>query len=354
MPGSPPRVRGDRFRGSCQLIDVLTTAASVAEERAGPVSSWHMAADDRNTQSAEAGGHGGGHPRVGFVGVLGQTNVGKSTFLNAVLGEKLLITSPKPQTTRNRIRCVLTTDTSQIVFLDTPGLHRPANRLGRHILREAYRSLRGLNVLLYMVEPWGGVHEVDREALERIEEFDGPIILLVNKTDIAKRNALEETLLAYEATGRFAELIPISAVQGDGLLDTIETIGRYLPEGEPLFSADVKFDSGEEFLISELIREKAIRLTYRELPYSIAVRVKWFRERDDGLIEIKSELIVERESQKGILVGKGGRMIREIGTRARRDIERLLGARVFLELIVKVVPNWTQSEVGIRQLTDSQ
>jgi len=313
-----------------------------------------MVADDRDTQSAAADSTGSGNLRVGFVGVLGQTNVGKSTFLNAVLGEKLLITSSKPQTTRNRIRCVLTTETSQIVFLDTPGLHRPANRLGRHILREAYRSLRGLNVLLYMVEPWGGIHELDREALERMKEFDGPILLLVNKIDTAKRNALEETLLAYAATGNFDELIPISAVRGDGLQDTILTIGRHLPKGEPLFSEDVKFDSGEGFLISELIREKAIRMTYRELPYSIAVRVKWFRERDDGLIEIKAELIVERDSQKGILVGKGGRMVRQIGTRARQDIERLLGARVFLELIVKVRPNWTRSAEGIRQLTDPE
>jgi len=289
--------------------------------------------------------------RVGFVGVLGQTNVGKSTLLNAVLGEKLLITSSKPQTTRNRIRCVLTTDSWQIVFVDTPGLHRPANRLGRQLLREAYRSLRGLTALLYVVEPWGSVNDLDREALERITDFDGPILLLVNKIDSASRAAVAETLLAYEATGRFQELIPISATRGDGLSDTIDTLVGHLPEGEPLFPADVRFDVEEEFLISELIREKAVRLTYREVPYSVAVRVKWFHERDDGLIEIRAELIVERESQKGILVGKGGQMIRRIGTEARYDIERLLGKRVFLELIVRVHPNWTRTDGSIRELT---
>jgi len=311
-----------------------------------------MIPSERNTHETAIGEGGQGRLRTGYVGVLGQTNVGKSTFLNAILGEKLLITSSKPQTTRNRIRCVLTTATSQIVFLDTPGLHRPANRLGRHILREAFRSLRGLTALLYMVEPWGEVHDLDRETLDRITEFEGPVLLLVNKIDAAKPETIAQTLVAYEATGRFRELIPISAKRKAGLEDTIETLARYLPEGEPLFPSDVKFDSGETFLISELIREKAIRLTYRELPYSIAVRVKWFREREDGLIEIKSELIVERESQKGILVGRGGRMVRQIGTQARKDIERLLGSRVFLDLIVKVRPNWTRSEDGIRQLTD--
>jgi len=289
--------------------------------------------------------------KAGIVAVVGQTNVGKSTFLNAVLGRKLLITSEKPQTTRNQIRCVLNTEQAQIVFVDTPGLHRPRNRLGRHILREAHRALRGIDAMLYIVEPWAKVIAADRDAFERWGDPTFPILLLVNKIDLAKGNQLEETLLSYEATGRFAELIPVSSKAGIGLDDVIETLTDYLPKGDPLFPEGVESEQGEEFLIRELIREKVMRLTYREIPHSAAVRLKWFRERDDGLVEIKAEIIVDRPSQKGIVVGKAGSLIKKIGTLARRDIEAVLGSRVFLELIVKVDAHWTRDEDRIRRLT---
>lgn len=289
--------------------------------------------------------------KVGYVGVLGQTNVGKSTFLNAVLGEKLLISSPKPQATRNRIRCVLTTDGAQIIFVDTPGLHRPKNKFSRRLVREAYRGLRGIDLLVYVVEPWGRVMAFDRHAFERLETPDVPIILLVNKIDKAKGNALEETLIAYEATDRFAELIPISATRGIRLDDAVETIIKYLPEGEAIFPSEVKCDRPEEFLIEEIIREKVFHRTFQEVPYSVAVRVKWLRESRDDLCEIKAEILVERESQKGILVGKGGGMIKLIGTSARAEIEKLLGKRVFLELIVQVSPGWTNDDAEIREIT---
>ena len=296
-------------------------------------------------QVAGAGG------RFGIVAVVGQTNVGKSTFLNAILGRKLVITSEKPQTTRNRIRCILNTERAQIVFVDTPGLHRPRNRLGRHILREAHRALRGIDAMLYVIEPWGAVAEADRRAFERWGEAEFPILLLVNKIDLARGNRLEETLLAYEATKRFAELIPISATRGTGLDDVVETLTDYLPEGSRLFPEDADTEQEESFLISELIREKVIRHTYQEIPHSIAVRVKWLRERQDGLVEIRAEILVDRPSQKGILVGKGGGLIKRIGTLARADIEAMLGARVFLDLIVKVEPHWTKDEKRIEQLT---
>jgi GTP-binding protein Era len=289
--------------------------------------------------------------KIGIVAVVGQTNVGKSTFLNAVLGRKLLITSEKPQTTRNQIRCILNTDQAQVVFVDTPGLHRPKNRLGRHILREAHRALRGIDAMLYLVEPWGKVIEADREAFERWGDPEFPILLLVNKIDLARKNQLEETLVAYEATKLFVELIPISATKGLGLADVVETLIGYLPEGDPLFPEDADSEQGETFLISELIREKAIRLTYQEIPHSIAVRVKWLREREDGLVEIQAEIIVDRLSQKGIIVGKGGRLIKKIGTLARMDIEAMLGSRVFLDVIVKVDAHWTEDEDRIRELT---
>jgi len=291
--------------------------------------------------------------RTGFVAVLGQTNVGKSTFLNAAIGQKLVITSSKPQTTRNRIRCVLTTDEAQIVFVDTPGLHKPGNQLSRHILREARRGLRGMDVLVYVIEPWGAVADFDAKVFAEWQDVEVPILLLVNKIDRAKGNVLEETLIAYEKTGLFSELIPISATQSLGINDVVETISGYLSPGMPLFPAEQKSDQTEDFLIAELIREKVFRLTHQEVPYSTAVRLKWFSERDDGIVEIKAEIIVERESQKGILIGKGGKMIKKIGSLARSDIESLLGSRVFLETIVKVRANWTNDSDQIEQLTQS-
>ncbi len=289
--------------------------------------------------------------KAGFVGVLGQTNVGKSTFLNAVMGEKLLITSDKPQTTRNRIRCIYTTEEAQIVFVDTPGLHEPENLLSRRILREAFRALREVDVIAYMVEPWGRVTDYDKQLFDRLPEPLPPMILLVNKVDLAKGNALEETLLAYDATDKFVELIPICATQGLGIADAVNTIISYLPERPPLFPPDVKTDRSEEFLIAELIREKVFQLTYQEIPYSTAVRVKWMHEREDGILEIKAEIVVDRDSQKGIIIGKRGNLIKKIGTQARMEIEHLLGKHVFLELRVAVRKGWTRDAAEIERLT---
>jgi GTPase len=291
--------------------------------------------------------------RTGFAAVLGQTNVGKSTFLNSAMGQKLLITSNKPQTTRNRIRCVLTTDTAQIIFVDTPGLHKPGDALSRHILREAKRGLRGMDLLVYMVEPWGAVAKLDQLVFDEWEDLDVPIILLVNKIDSVKAHEVAETLIAYEKTGLFAELIPVSAMKYQGIDDVVETISKYLSPGLTLFPDEQKSDQTEDFLIGELIREKIFRLTHREVPYSTAVRLKWLSQRDDGIVEIKAEIVVERESQKGILIGKGGKMIKKIGSLARTDIENLLGQRVFLETIVKVRANWTNDADQIQQLTQS-
>ena len=288
--------------------------------------------------------------RSGFVGVLGQTNVGKSTFLNAVMGTKLLATSPKPQTTRNRVRCVYTTDQAQIVFVDTPGLHHPRNKLGRHVQREALRALRGLDLVVYMIEPWGRVRRPDQLALERVTSADRPTLLLVNKIDLARSNDLEETLLAYDGLGLFAELVPISAERRTNLDDALRTIITYLPQREAVFPAEVKTDSAEEFLIGELIREKVIRHTTQEIPYATAVRVKWLTTDASGLVNIRAEIVVEKESQKGIIIGAGARMIKQIGTEAREDIESLLGARVFLDMRVRVEKGWTQDDRAIDEL----
>jgi len=291
--------------------------------------------------------------RAGLVGLLGRTNVGKSTFLNAVIGEKLLISSTKPQATRHRIRCILTTERAQVVFVDTPGLHEPMNKLGRRLVREAYRGLRGIDVLLYMTEPWGEVTPFDAHTLHRLEGLDVPILLLVNKIDLAKGNRLEETLIAYEATGRFAELIPVSATRGDGLDDVVSTTIEYLPPGSPLFPPDVKCDRPLGFLIEEIIREQVFAQTFQEIPYSTTVRVRWLREGENGLVEIQAEILVARDSQKGILIGKAGRRIKRIGIDARQGIERLLGQRVHLDLIVGVARGWTNDDEQIRQAIGS-
>ncbi len=291
-----------------------------------------------------------GH-RCGFVGVLGRTNVGKSTFLNAAMGEKLLITSAKPQSTRNSIRCVRTSDAYQIVFVDTPGLHPPRNRLGRHLVREASRGLRDLDVVVYMVEPAGEVRDDDRLAIRRLTRLGRPILLFVNKIDRARGADLEETLLAYAALEEVTEIVPLSAATGRNLDEALATIVAHLPESPALYPPETRCDRSEEFVIEEIVREKVMEVSYEEVPYELAVVVKWLREREDGLAEIQAEIIVDRESQKGIVIGRRASRVREIGRRARADIERHLGRHVFLELRVSVRPGGTKSDAEIRELT---
>ncbi len=291
--------------------------------------------------------------RSGFVGVLGQANVGKSTFINTILGRKVLIVSEKIQTTRNRIRCIYNDEDSQIIFVDTPGLHKPVNRLSRYLVQQAYGALQGLDLLLYMVEPWVEVQPYDREIFKRLKELKLPAILLVNKVDLAKGNEVPETLKNYGALGLFKELVPISCKAGLNLGLALRLIKENLPEGPAYFPKEELTDRSEEFLIAEFVREQIFQLTYQEIPYSTAVEVVELREREreeDHLIEIYADIYVARDSQKGILVGEGGRMIREIGTRARKEIERLLGTHVYLDLRVKVRKDWVEDERQIARL----
>jgi len=291
--------------------------------------------------------------KSGFVGVLGEANVGKSTFINAILGKKIVIVSEKIQTTRNRIRCIYNDEEAQIIFVDTPGLHKPVNRLSRYLLHQAYGALHGLDLILYLVEPWGEVQEYDEKIFARLRDLKVPAILLVNKIDRAKGVQVPETLKNYSELGLFAELIPISCKQGINLGLALQLVKKYLPEGPPYFPQDELTDRSEEFLIAEFIREQIFQLTYQEVPYSAAVVVVELRERDN-LIEIYADIYVARDSQKGILIGKGGRMIREIGSRARQEIERLLGAHVFLDLRIKVRQDWVESEGQIARLVERE
>lgn len=274
--------------------------------------------------------------------------MGKSTFINSLIGRKMVIVSDKPQTTRNRIRCVLTTDSAQIVFVDTPGLHKPVNKLSEALVKEAMRALAGIDEVVYMTEPSGGIDPFDEQVMPRIKELPCPKILLVNKIDLAKGNQLPETLLAYDSLEIFQEIVPISCSRGKNLDRALQVIIRYLPEGEPLFPEGMPTDKPLEFIIAELIREKIYHFTYQEIPYSTAVVVEEIREREDKpLIEIYATIYVAKDSQKAIVIGRKGQKLKEIGRAARLEIEALLGKQVYLALQVKVKKNWIEDDTMI-------
>ncbi len=289
--------------------------------------------------------------KSGFVGVLGQANAGKSSFINALMGKKLLIVSEKRQSTRHRIKCVLTLPGAQIIFVDTPGLHQPVDKLSKYLLKQAYAALDGLDVLVYMTEPWGKLHEYDEKVFDHIRDFTNPMVLLINKIDLASKEQLEETKTAYHQTGLFREIIPISCTHGINLGLAANTIAEFLPEGSPYFEDDTQLDRPVEFVIAETIREKIYQLTHKEIPYSTGVEVVHMKEREDGtLIDIIANIYVARESQKPILIGNGGRMIKEIGRLARQDIEAFLGKHVYLDLHVKVRPGWNEDDAEIAKM----
>ncbi len=291
--------------------------------------------------------------KAGIVGVAGKTNVGKSTFINALMGKKVVIVSDRPQTTRNQIRCILTLPEAQIVFVDTPGFHQPVNKLSAYLQRQAFKALSGLDLLLYMVEPAGKVEDEDLPALERVKHVPCPKILVVNKMDLAKGNALEETLLAYDKLGIFQELIPISALKGKNLDRVLELIVKYLPEGQPLYSDATLTDRPLEFVVAEIIREKVFHFTYQEIPYSTAVVVEKIEERENPpLVSVYATIVVAKDSQKGIVIGSGGSKLKEIGRAARLELEALFGRKVYLALQVKVRPKWTEDERQIAELVE--
>lgn len=289
--------------------------------------------------------------KAGIVAVVGRTNVGKSTFINAALGRKVAIVSDKPQTTRNRIRCIYTTPEAQIVFVDTPGLHRPLNKLSAHLVRQAMRALSGLDLLAYMVEPTGSIDPYDETVLPKVRDLPCPKVLLVNKSDQAKGNALPETLLTYEQLGIFADLVPVSSVRGTNLHRALAVIVGHLPEAEPLFPPDIPTDRPLEFVAAELVREKIYLTTYQEIPYSTAVVVEHIAEREDKpLLEIYATIYVAKDSQKAIVIGERGSKLKEVGRLAREELEAMLGKKVFLSLQVRVKPKWTEDEAEIARL----
>ena len=288
--------------------------------------------------------------KSGYVSIIGEPNVGKSTLLNAVIGEKLAIVTPKPQTTRNRITGILTADSHQIIFLDTPGVLTPKYRLHDQMVKTAYTAITDADIVLYMIDVSRLNSGIEEKILDQLKKAAQQVILVINKIDLISNPALLPIIASYQEKFPFLEIIPISATTGDGVLQLRETIVKHIPEGPPYFPPDQLSDLPKRFFISETIREKIFLRTNQEIPYASSVVVEEFKERPNGKIYISAMLYVERQSQKGILVGKGGQTIKKIGQLARTEIEQFLEKTVFLDLRVSVKADWRRDERKLKDM----
>lgn len=287
--------------------------------------------------------------KSGFVAIVGRPNVGKSTFMNYVLGQKIAIMSDKAQTTRNKIQGVYTKDDAQIVFLDTPGIHKPKHELGEFMVKSAYSALKEVDAVLFMVNVSEKRGPGDDFIIEKLKEIKTPIFLVLNKIDLVTPEVLLERVESYKDALDFAGVFPISVLQGNNVNELMEGLINALPEGPQYYPADQITDHPEYFVVSELIREKILQLTQEEIPHSVAVTVDKMQKDEFDKVHVYANIIVERKSQKGIIIGKGGRLLKEIGTRARRDIQQLLGNKVYLELWVKVEKDWRKRKSNLQE-----
>ena len=291
--------------------------------------------------------------KSGFAALIGRPNVGKSTLMNALIGQKIAITSNKPQTTRNRIQTVYTCEEGQIVFVDTPGIHKSKNRLGDYMVNVAQRSLKEVDVILYLVEPSDFIGPGERHIIDQLRTLPTPVILVINKIDTVKREELLGFIDTYRREMEFAEIVPVSALKSDNLKELIKCIILYLPCGPAFFDEDTVTDQPERQIVAELIREKALRRLEEEIPHGIAVtieKMKWRR----NIVEIDATIICEKNSHKGIIIGKQGAMLKKIGTDARRDIENMLEKQVNLQLWVKVKKDWRDSDFLLKNFGYNQ
>lgn len=287
--------------------------------------------------------------KSGFVAIVGRPNVGKSTFMNYVLGQKIAIMSDKAQTTRNKIQGVYTKDDAQIVFLDTPGIHKPKHELGEFMVKSAYSALKEVDAVLFMVNVSEKRGPGDDFIVEKLKGIKTPIFLVLNKIDLVTAEVLLERVESYKDALDFAGVFPISVLQGNNVNELMEGLINALPEGPQYYPADQITDHPEYFVVSELIREKILQLTQEEIPHSVAVTVDKMQKDEFDKVHVYANIIVERKSQKGIIIGKGGRLLKEIGTRARRDIQQLLGNKVYLELWVKVEKDWRKRKSNLQE-----
>lgn len=287
--------------------------------------------------------------KSGFVTIIGRPNVGKSTLMNHLIGQKIAITSKKAQTTRNRIQTVLTEEQGQIIFLDTPGINRAKNKLGDYMLTAAERTLNEVDLILWLVEPTTYIGGGEQYIIEKLKNVKTPVFLVINKTDTVGGEEVLKAISTYKDQYDFAEIIPVSALKGTNTPDLVETIFRYLPEGPMFYDKDTVTDQPERQIVAELIREKALRLLDQEIPHGIAVVVERMKTRKKGdIVDIDAVIICERDTHKAIIIGKQGSMIKEIGTKARREMENLLDMKVNLKLWVKVRKDWRDSDLLLK------
>ena len=283
--------------------------------------------------------------KSGFVTLIGRPNVGKSTLMNHLIGQKIAITSNKPQTTRNRIQTVYTDERGQIVFLDTPGIHKAKNKLGEYMVNVAERTLNEVDVILWLVEPSTFIGAGERHIVEQLKRTKTPVILIINKVDTVDKKEIIKYMDTYRKVYDFAEIIPVSALRAQNLDTVLDQIFKYLPYGPMFYDEDTVTDQPQRQIVAEMIREKALRCLDEEIPHGIAVAIDQMKERKGGgMFDIDATIICERDSHKGIIIGKGGSMLKRIGSEARRDIENMLEEKVNLQLWVKVKKDWRDSD----------
>ncbi|MCL2568560.1 MAG: GTPase Era [Oscillospiraceae bacterium] len=286
--------------------------------------------------------------KTAMVTISGRPNVGKSTLLNALVGEKIAIVTNKPQTTRNRILAVLNRDETQFVFIDTPGYHAPRTRLGDYMVKIIRESVADVDAVILMVEPIANIGVQERHLIDWIKSNGVPSVLVINKIDTVKKEELLEVIALYQAAHAFDAIVPISAQMGDGVAELIRVLDGYALEGPQLFPDDMITDQPERQIVAEIIREKLLLCMQKEIPHGIAVEITKFSERDDGIIDVDAAIYVEKASHKGMVIGKQGAMLRTVGEMARKDIERFMGTKVYLETWVKVKENWRDSAHYLR------
>ncbi|MDS3905876.1 GTPase [Staphylococcus hominis] len=288
--------------------------------------------------------------KSGFVSIIGRPNVGKSTFMNRVIGHKIAIMSDKAQTTRNKIQGVMTREDAQIIFLDTPGIHKPKHKLGDYMMRVAKNTLSEIDAIMFMVNVNEDIGRGDEYIMEMLKNVKTPVFLVLNKIDLVHPDTLMPKIEKYKTYMDFTEIVPISALEGLNVDHFIDVLKDYLPEGPKYYPDDQISDHPEQFVVGEIIREKILHLTSEEIPHAIGVNVDRMIKESEERVRIEATIFVERDSQKGIVIGKGGKKLKEVGKRARRDIEMLLGSKVYLELWVKVQKDWRNKVNFIRQM----
>ena len=275
--------------------------------------------------------------KSGFVTLIGRPNVGKSTLMNMLIGEKISIISSKPQTTRNKIQTILTTDNAQVVFIDTPGLHTAKSKLGEYMVKSAETTMNDVDLVLYLIEPFEKIKDSDKAILDRLKNVTTPVFLVINKIDTINKEELFKVISSYKEVYDFKEIIPISALKQQNKEDLLKHIEKYLPEGPKYFPEDMITDQPEKQIVSEIIREKALYLLQEEIPHGIAVEVTSMKKRKEkDIYDIDATIYCERDSHKGIIIGKQGSMLKKIGTNARKDIQRFLGTSINLQIWIKV------------------